>query len=88
MSNRLFINTFWRVIVEFGKVGFGSAMRINNMNYAHDPYELEVDAMGENIELEVLKQNPMGEEISGDSPRYCSHHEKPKGGVAKLQRRQ
>ena len=45
----VFINTFWRVIVKFGKFGFGSAMRINNMNDAHDPYELEESSMGENI---------------------------------------
>ena len=48
----VFINTFCRVIVQFEKVGFGPTMRINNMNDAHNPYELEADAMGENIQVE------------------------------------
>ena len=47
----VFINTFCRVIVQFGKVGFGLAMRTYNMNDAHDPYEHEADAMGGNIRV-------------------------------------
>ena len=50
-ANNMFINTFCKVTVQFGKVGFGSAMRISNMNDAHDPYELRADAMGENIQV-------------------------------------
>ena len=38
-------------------------MRINSMNDAHDPYELEAYAMGENIRVGMLKQNLMGEDI-------------------------
>ena len=47
----MFINIFCRIIVQFGKVGFGLTMRINNMNDAQDPYELEEHAMGENIRV-------------------------------------
>ena len=39
-------------IVQFRKVGLGWAKKINIMNDAHDIYELETDAMGENIQVE------------------------------------
>ena len=39
-------------IVQFGKFGLGWAKKINIMNDAQDPYELETDAMGENIQVE------------------------------------
>ena len=38
--------------MQLGKVGLGWDMRINNMNDAHDLYELEANAMGENIQVE------------------------------------
>ena len=34
---------------------FGSSMRTYNMTDAHDPYEFEVDAMGENIQVENVE---------------------------------
>ena len=54
----VFMNTFCRIIVtsketfhtvQFGKVGLCWAKKINIMNDAQDPYELETDAMGEII---------------------------------------
>ena len=42
---------FCRVIVQFGKVGFGPAMRINIMNDAQDPYENEENAIREKIRV-------------------------------------
>ena len=55
------MNTFCRIIatsketfhiVQFGKFGLGWAKKINIMDDAHDPYELETDSMGENIQVE------------------------------------
>ena len=54
----VFMNTFYRIIVtskaafhmgKFGKFVLGWAKKINSMNDAHDPYNPETDAMGENI---------------------------------------
>ena len=36
-------------IVQFGKFGIGWTKKINIMNDAQDPYEPEIDSMGENI---------------------------------------
>ena len=47
----VFINTFCRVIVQIGKVGFYLAMRTYSMNDAHNPYEHKEYAMGENIQV-------------------------------------
>ena len=47
----VFDNTFCRVIVQIGKVGFYLAMRTYSMNDAHNPYEFEEDAMEENIQV-------------------------------------
>ena len=43
-------NTFCRVIVHFGKVGFGSSMRTYDRYEARDSYECVQDAMGENVQ--------------------------------------
>ena len=51
----VFINTFFSVIVQFEKVGFGSAKSINSMNDAMDPYELKVDSMGKTVILNCLR---------------------------------
>ena len=45
-------NTFCRVIVHFGKVGFGSAMRTYDRYEARDSYDCAQDAMGENVRAE------------------------------------
>ena len=57
------------------------------MNDAHDPYELEAYSMGEKIHVENAETKSNGRKKSRDSPKYCSHHEDPKGGVGKLHRR-
>ena len=49
--------------MQFEKVGSGLSMRINSMNDAQDPYELEEDAMGENIRFG-------NSEIESDGRRY------------------
>ena len=64
----MFINTFCRVIVQFGKVGFGSAMRINSMNDAQDPYDIEVDAMGENIRFDNVEMKSNGRRYQENPP--------------------
>ena len=42
-------NTFCRVIVHFGKVGFGSTMRTYDRYEARDSYKRAQDIMGENV---------------------------------------
>ena len=44
-------NTFCRVIVYFGKVSCGSAMRTHDGYDARDSYEHARDAMGENVRV-------------------------------------
>ena len=61
----MFINTFCRVIVQFGKWVFGLAMRTYKMNYAHDPYEHKEDAMGENIQVGNAKTKSNGRRYKG-----------------------
>ena len=89
----VFMNTFCRIIftskatfhiVQFGKFGLGWAKKINIMSDAQDPYEPDIYFMRENIQVENAKTKSNGRKKSRDSPKYCSHHEEPKGGVAKL----
>ena len=57
----VFMNTFCRIIVtskvtfhivQFGKFGLGWAKKINIMDDAHDPYDLDKYSIGENIQVE------------------------------------
>ena len=61
----VFDNTFYRVIVHIGKWVVGSSMRTYSMNDAKDPYEHEIDSMGGNIRVGMLKQSPMEEDTKG-----------------------
>ena len=63
------MNTFCRIIVtskktfrivQFGKFCLGWAKKINLMDDAHDPYEPEIDSMGENIQVENAETESNG----------------------------
>ena len=64
----MFINTFCRVIVHFRKFGFGLAMRINSMNDAQDPYDFDVDSIGENIQVGNVETKSNGRRYQETSP--------------------
>ena len=70
------MNTFCRIIVtskatfhivQFGKFGLGWAKNINIVDDANDPYELETDAMGENIQVENVETKSNGR-INQETP--------------------
>ena len=70
-------------IEQFQKFVLGWAkMRIDDMNDAQDPYELEEDAMGENVRVGNDETESNGRRNQETPPK------EPKGRVAKLQRRQ
>ena len=54
------VNTFLHTHSADWKFGLGVAMRSYSMNDAHDPYEFEVDTMGENIQVENAKTKSNG----------------------------
>ena len=54
------------------KVGFGSAMRINGMNDSRDPYELEADAMGENIRVGNVETESNGRRYQETPPNFLA----------------
>ena len=73
----VFMNTFCRIIVtsketfhivQFGKFGLGWDKKINIMNDEHDPYEREIDAMGENIQVENAETESNGRRNQEASP--------------------
>ena len=65
----VFMNTFCRIIitsnatfhiVHFGKFYPGWAKKMIIMNVAQNPYELEANAMGENIQIENAETKSNG----------------------------
>ena len=58
-------NTFCRVIVHFGKVGFGSAMRTYDRYEARDSYDHAQYAIGENVQAKNDDK-----EYNGDFKRH------------------
>ena len=65
----VFMNTFCRILftskeafhmVQFRKFGLRWVKKINIMSDAHDPYEPETDAMGDNIQIENAKTESNG----------------------------
>ena len=61
-------NTFLQSHSADWKVGLGPtkkiiAQKINIMSDAQDPYDFEVDAMGEDIHVENAKKKSMGKEM-------------------------
>ena len=64
----MFINTFCRVILQFGKVSFGPSMRTYNMNDAQDRYEYEAYSMGENIEVGNVETKSNGTRYQETAP--------------------
>ena len=56
----------WKFVI--GSTKKISAQKINIMSDAHDPYELEANAMGGNIQVENAKTKFDGKENQGTSP--------------------
>ena len=52
---------------------------------AQNPYDIKEDVMGENICVENVETQSNGRRFQDTPPRFCSHHEKPKGRDVKLQ---
>ena len=70
------MNTFCKIIVtskatfhivQFGKFGLGWAKKINIMDDAQDPYQLEAYSMGENIHVDNAKTESNGR-INQETP--------------------
>ena len=60
-------------IVHIGKVGFGSAMRTYDMyDDAHNLYEHEEDAMGENVRVGNVDTESNGRRFQETSPDFVA----------------
>ena len=58
-------------IVQFGKFGLGWTKKIKIMNDAQDPYEPEIDSMGEKMQVENAETKSNGRR-NQETPPYIA----------------